>query len=276
VTNDLIYDIGMNNGDDTAYYLSKGFRVIAIEANPLLAQRVAGRFASEIASGKLQILNIGIAAQDGSADFWVNEVIDEWSSFDRELAARGHPHHSVAIPCKRLKSVLAEHGVPYYLKVDIEGNDFICIADLDRADLPAYVSVEFNHTNLLDHLKKLGYRGFKCIDQATYLAVTYPHSPEFEMSSAALEMVYRALKMEPFKPWAEVEGQTFLYSLARKFRSDGNWVFNHGNSGPFAEGTNGNWLRPRPLVRGWRRECRRRDRYGTPKWFDLHARLTPP
>jgi len=34
--NDLVYDVGMNNGDDTAYYLSLGFRVIAIEANPEL------------------------------------------------------------------------------------------------------------------------------------------------------------------------------------------------------------------------------------------------
>jgi hypothetical protein len=29
----LIYDVGMNNGDDTAYYLRRGFRVLAIEAN---------------------------------------------------------------------------------------------------------------------------------------------------------------------------------------------------------------------------------------------------
>ena len=32
----LIYDVGMSNGDDTAYYLHRGFRVVAIEANPLL------------------------------------------------------------------------------------------------------------------------------------------------------------------------------------------------------------------------------------------------
>ena len=38
---DLIYDIGMNHGEDTAYYLSKGFRVIAIEANPGLTDECA-------------------------------------------------------------------------------------------------------------------------------------------------------------------------------------------------------------------------------------------
>jgi hypothetical protein len=29
---DLIFDVGANNGDDTAAYLARGFRVIAVEA----------------------------------------------------------------------------------------------------------------------------------------------------------------------------------------------------------------------------------------------------
>jgi hypothetical protein len=33
---ELIYDVGMNNADDTAYYLWRGSRVLAIEANPEL------------------------------------------------------------------------------------------------------------------------------------------------------------------------------------------------------------------------------------------------
>jgi hypothetical protein len=35
----LIYDVGMCDGADTAFYLAKGFRVIAIEANPTLVER---------------------------------------------------------------------------------------------------------------------------------------------------------------------------------------------------------------------------------------------
>ena len=50
---EIIYDVGMNNGDDTAYYLSRGHRVVAIEANPLLAREVAVRFHTEIAAGRL-------------------------------------------------------------------------------------------------------------------------------------------------------------------------------------------------------------------------------
>jgi hypothetical protein len=35
---DLIYDVGANNGNDTDHYLRRGFRVLAIEANPQVLQ----------------------------------------------------------------------------------------------------------------------------------------------------------------------------------------------------------------------------------------------
>ncbi len=31
---DLVFDIGVNNGEDTAYYLRRGFRVVGVDANP--------------------------------------------------------------------------------------------------------------------------------------------------------------------------------------------------------------------------------------------------
>ena len=34
----LIIDVGMHNGDDTAFYLAKGFEVVAVEANAALVE----------------------------------------------------------------------------------------------------------------------------------------------------------------------------------------------------------------------------------------------
>lgn len=58
---DLIYDVGMHLGDDTAFYLSQGFKVVGIEANPDLAATARQRFSSEIRSGQLTVVNAGIA-----------------------------------------------------------------------------------------------------------------------------------------------------------------------------------------------------------------------
>src|SRR5260221_7698885 len=35
--NRVIYDVGAHRGEDAAFYLQKGFAVVAVEANPLLA-----------------------------------------------------------------------------------------------------------------------------------------------------------------------------------------------------------------------------------------------
>ena len=53
VVDDLVYDVGMHRGEDTAYYLAKGYRVVAIEANPELVGECRERFSDAIASGKL-------------------------------------------------------------------------------------------------------------------------------------------------------------------------------------------------------------------------------
>ena len=37
--NKLIFDIGMFDGADTRYYLNKGYKVLAVEANTVLVKR---------------------------------------------------------------------------------------------------------------------------------------------------------------------------------------------------------------------------------------------
>ena len=56
----LVFDIGLNNGDDTAYYLSLGCDVVGIEANPLLASQCTQRFENEIRQGRAKIVNAGV------------------------------------------------------------------------------------------------------------------------------------------------------------------------------------------------------------------------
>jgi hypothetical protein len=58
---DLIYDVGLHKGEDSEFYLKKGFRVVAIEALPALAQIVTERLRPYLDSGQLVILNVAIA-----------------------------------------------------------------------------------------------------------------------------------------------------------------------------------------------------------------------
>jgi FkbM family methyltransferase len=142
---DLIYDVGVHNGDDTGYYLHLGYRVVAVEANPMWAQRVSERFAHAVSSGRLTVVNVAIGSQPGEADFHISTVNDAWGSFDTQIASRGGAFTTIRVPCVPFGGVLAEHGVPHYLKVDIEGNDRLCLQALGPGALPAFASVEMDH-----------------------------------------------------------------------------------------------------------------------------------
>ena len=64
-TKPLIYDFGMHNADDTEIYLRKGFRVVAIEADPSLCEQARKRLSEHVASGELVVVNKAIGERPG-------------------------------------------------------------------------------------------------------------------------------------------------------------------------------------------------------------------
>lgn len=167
----VIFDLGMNNGDDTAFYLSRGFNVIAVEANPLLCDKAQKRFSSAIRGGRLTVINAAIWTKNGTATFYVNLDNDHWSSLDAKWASRDETRYKeVGVPCLTLSKLIDEFGTPYYLKIDVEGVDQSVLEQLERCRLlPLYVSVEDCRFGFqyMATLSACGYDGFKLLDQST-------------------------------------------------------------------------------------------------------------
>ena len=194
-TTKLIYDLGMNDGNDSAYYLALGYHVIAIEANSALVERAKSRFKTEISQGKLRVLNLAIGATSGAMPFWICDSDHGWSSLDESrLLLSGAPHHRVDVECRSISNVIAENGIPYYLKIDIEGYEQMCLDGLRPELAPSYLSLELfsvvddsdgGHRAILKQLRKLGYASFALINQETHTAST----PIFRS-----EAVYRVLR----------------------------------------------------------------------------------
>src|SRR5258708_6819172 len=102
----LVYDVGMHHGEDTTYYLSKGYSVVAIEAVPEFVESSAQRFQREIERGRLVILNVALADHAGTAECWVCDDLSEWSSFHETLAGRDDKnHHRITVNTTRFKDV---------------------------------------------------------------------------------------------------------------------------------------------------------------------------
>ena len=160
----LVFDIGFHNGNDTAHYLARGFRVVAVEANPTLVAAGQERFADAIKSGRLTLLGVGISRQPGEQDFYVNDGNSEWSSFLPSFGQRGSHFTTIRVPTMTFASLIAAHGVPFYAKIDVEGADWDCLNDLP-AGPPRYVSVEAHRLEYLAVLYAKGYRRFKIVNQ---------------------------------------------------------------------------------------------------------------
>ncbi len=180
---DLIYDVGMHKGEDTDYYLKKGFRVVAFEANPALVASCRNRFSDDIKNGKLSIVEGAIVeqlpdkSQPASIKFYQNKQKSIWGTVDSAWAQRnevvdGTTNEIIEVPVVNFSDCLKEHGIPYYMKIDIEGMDSVCLkALMNSQQKPDYISIESEKVSfdkLLEEfnlLVKLDYSKFKAVQQ---------------------------------------------------------------------------------------------------------------
>jgi FkbM family methyltransferase len=179
---DLIYDIGMHVGKDTEFYLQKGFSVVAVEANPELVPESMERFSKYLEDGRLRIINAAISDRVGTERLYVSDAHTDWSTLHPEVVAdkqrKGASFRTIKVDCVDFSSILSEHGIPYYMKIDIEGADLLCLVALRSfGERPPHISIEATaeHPFMeLFHLYDLGYRQFKFVNQALNRAVRPP------------------------------------------------------------------------------------------------------
>ena len=69
---DLVADIGMHDGEDTNFYLKKGYRVVGVEANPELVAANRKRFSHEIEQDRLTIIHAAIGTSAEPVKLFVN------------------------------------------------------------------------------------------------------------------------------------------------------------------------------------------------------------
>ena len=271
----LVYDVGFNNGDDSAYYLNRGFRVVAVEANPELVEEGRIRFASEIAAGRLTLLNTAMwENRDAKLSFYINNTESGQSSLDPERGKKGGDYQEVTVGTVSIKDLFAQYGVPWYLKIDIEGADEMVIRSLPRnGGVPKYISFELNHgCPAVELLSPLGYAGFKLINPDTLTQSLPIFEHEF-----AMRLLRKSSMLAP-------RFRSFIAGLPKairprktlwdRFRDQLDYSFSTYTTGPFAEDTEGPWKTGDEMKLWLEHVYRGHTRAGwvTGFWYDLHAK----
>ena len=268
IVDSLIFDLGMHKGEDTDFYLAKGFNVIAVEANPDLCDEVARRLSFDIESGRLTIVNAAITEKPGPIRFYQNPntvwgtTSSAWTERNTKL---GSPAERViTVDGIAAGELITTYGVPYFMKIDIEGADLLALEALrDTPVRPTLVSIESDKCSWegvlheFDLLEQLGYHQFKVVSQAQ-VSTQVPPKPAQEGRYAdwVFEFGSSGLFGEEIPgPWLTREQALHWYELAfMRYRFFGD----EGLYGPCSES---------PEVGD-----AMRGEFGDESWFDTHAR----
>ena len=239
--NDLIIDVGMHKGEDTAFYLHLGYTVVAVDADPTLVEQAKTVFTPYVDAGKLVLENCAVSDKEETVTFYLSEV-SLYNSLHQKISNRNSMlKNAVSVPARMLHSIFANHGVPHYCKIDIEGFDAIALRTMHGAPaLPKYISCETEcigeneriteeqSLETLNELRTLGYTRFKLIDQRTFSALT----PSSRLYAPTI----------PGRVVGKLKRVAGVPSVREAFQRKYRYTFPRGASGPFGEDTDGSWM----------------------------------
>lgn len=175
---DLIFDVGANEGFKTDLFLRMGARVVAIEPDETNQSILRERFVRFRLLRKPLVI-VGKAVSDKSAreTMWidgpgsaVNTLSQKWATALKGNKARhtyGHYGLDFArnktVETTTLEELMSTHGVPIFIKIDVEGYELNVIRSLQRP--VRYLSFEVN-------LPEFRSEGIQCVELLGRLAAT--------------------------------------------------------------------------------------------------------
>jgi FkbM family methyltransferase len=176
----IVFDIGAHQGEDSEYYLARGYKVIAFECDPRNIKILEEKFNLEIDQGSLVLEKRALLKGGGEgkkATFYAAEnsvwgtLNPEWSFRNEKLGSRAH---QVALDTIDPRDIYCLYGYPFYMKIDIEGSDLSVLESLKEVQArnrPRYLSIESTKVSwsaLLEEFalfEALGYSKFAIVPQ---------------------------------------------------------------------------------------------------------------
>ena len=136
--NDLAFDVGAHVGDRIASFRRLGVRVIAVEPQPALAFTLRLLFAFD---RKVKIEAVALGRNAGTIELRINPPNPTVATASKEFvdAARGAPGwedqrwtKTKIVKLRTLDDLIALHGLPRFIKIDVEGFEDEVLAGLTR------------------------------------------------------------------------------------------------------------------------------------------------
>lgn len=195
---DLAFDVGAHIGDRVAAFRRIGARVVAIEPQPAL------RTTLKLLRGwdrDVVIEAVALGRVEGTVELKLNLDNPTVSTASRDFihAAAGAPGWegqawttTIAVPLTTLDALIARHGRPSFIKIDVEGFEAQALAGLTRP--PRALSFEFTTiqrgvaADCIARCRALGYTRFNAAlgESQVFVYPTWSNGEEMAAWLAAL------------------------------------------------------------------------------------------
>jgi FkbM family methyltransferase len=136
---DLVFDVGAHVGDRVASFHRLGARVVAVEPQPSMVRTLRLLYGR---SKSVAIEALAVGREPGSARMLINVDNPTVSSISPAFvqAAYGAPgwetqrwNETIDVPVTTLDALIAKHGVPAFIKLDVEGFEAEALSGLSQA-----------------------------------------------------------------------------------------------------------------------------------------------
>lgn len=136
---DLVFDVGAHVGDRVASFRRLGARVVAVEPQPVMVRVLKLLYGR---SHSVSIEAMAVGREPGTVPMMINTDNPTVSSMSAEFiaAARDAPGWtsqrwtaSVNVPVTTLDALIVKHGMPAFIKLDVEGFEAEALQGLSRA-----------------------------------------------------------------------------------------------------------------------------------------------
>ena len=135
--NSLCFDIGANVGNRVAAFRRAGFRVVAIEPQPACFAALQASFVGDHA---VTLINKAVGSHHGRATMMLSDdhiystLSPEFVDLANRSARFGEAkwNDSIEVDVVTLDQLIAEHGQPAFIKIDVEGFELEVVRGLSR------------------------------------------------------------------------------------------------------------------------------------------------
>lgn len=215
--NRIVFDIGANKGNKVKAFLKMGFKVIAVEPEKKALSTLHWRFGK---NKNVVIVPKGVSDIEGELTIHIaegrsglNTLNEKWvNTLQSEKNNRWKTEHSFKksyqVKITTPEQLFADHGLPYFMKIDVEGYENKVIRGIKS--LPSYISFETNLPEFRDET-------LECIQTLTDLYPKIEFNYSFEDRLVSRDWVtgeaIRQLILRPDIRYMEIIGKSNHSSL---------------------------------------------------------------